>query len=551
MHETSSAHARAQITVRGLSVQRGGIPVISGLDLTIRDGSRIAVVGENGRGKSTLLSVLAGLRPPSSGTLIRQGRIGWAEQAMPAADGRTVGDAVEFAIRDSLDALAALDAASAALTAGGSNEEIARRADAYADALDAATRLDAWDAERRVTVALEALGAATDRARELRELSVGQRYRVRLACLLGGDAQLLLLDEPTNHLDAAGLDALAAALRNRAGGFALVSHDRRLLQETAETFVDLDPTADGAPRVYGGGYAGWLAGARADRARWEQASAEQSEAAQRLRDQLDIAQQRLVSGWKPPKGTGKHQRATRAPGLVRSVRRRQAELEAHAVAAPEPPLRFAAPDYRITMAGTLLAAERVALQPRLRTPISCTLSAGDRLLVQGPNGAGKSTLLGILSGALAPASGRVIRRSGVRIAALAQESPEVEGGSASASELYRRHADLLVSLGELPESRIVPLAALGLLDAEERRAPVRVLSIGQRRRLDLALALLEQPHVLILDEPTNHLSIPLIDELTAALQRVPAAVIVSTHDRSVLQDLAAWDRIALPGWNAA
>ncbi|QBE47542.1 ATP-binding cassette domain-containing protein [Leucobacter triazinivorans] len=551
MHATSSAHSRAQITARDLCVERGGIPVISGLNLTIHEGSRIAIVGENGRGKSTLLSALAGLRPASAGTLLRHGRIGTAEQEMPAAGDRTVGDAVEFAIRDSLDALAALDTAAAAMTVGGSAAERARSEDAYAAALDTATRLDAWDADRRVTVALEALGAETDRARALRELSVGQRYRVRLACLLGGDAQLLLLDEPTNHLDAAALDALAAALRTRSGGVALVSHDRRLLQETAETFVDLDPTADGAPRVYGGGYAGWLAGKRADRARWEQASAEQSDTADRLRHQLDVAQQRLVSGWKPPKGTGKHQRATRAPGLVQSVRRRQSELEAHAVAAPEPPLRFAAPDYRVETPGRLLAAERVSLEPRLPTPISCALSAGDRLLVQGPNGAGKSTLLGILSGALAPASGRVMRRAGVRIAALAQESRVAEAGPESAAERYRRYADRLVARNELPETRIVPLAALGLLDAEERRAPVRELSIGQRRRLDLALTLLAQPEVLILDEPTNHLSIPLIDELTAALHEIPAAVIVSTHDRSVLQDLARWDCVVLPGWKAA
>ncbi|WP_083451619.1 ATP-binding cassette domain-containing protein [Leucobacter celer] len=536
---------RAQITARDLTIERGGSPVIRGLNLTVREGSRIAVVGENGRGKSTLLAALAGLLRPSAGSVTAHGRIGVAEQEMPADDGRTIGEAVAFAIRDSLDALAALDAASASLAAAGSERETSRAADAYAAALDLATRLDAWDAERRVTVALEALGAETDRGRPLRELSVGQRYRVRLACLLGGDAELLLLDEPTNHLDASSLDFLTESLRGRRGGFVVVSHDRQLLRDAATTFLDLDPSIDGLPRVYGGGYGGWIAGKAADRARWEQAYAEQRDAEARLRDDLAAAQQRLMSGWKPPKGTGKHQRATRAPGIVQSVRRRQADLEAHALDVPEPPLRLAAPEYPVTVRGTLLTADRVSLEPRLRTPVSCALRAGDRLLVRGPNGAGKSTLLGILAGELDPAAGRVLRREGAGIEMLAQESGLPEAGPLSAGSLYRRRADALVARGALPQSRVVPLGSLGLLGASERKKPVGELSIGQRRRLALALRLLAQPDVLILDEPTNHLSIALIDELTEALTRSPAAVVVSTHDRGMLRDLSDWESVDL------
>ncbi|WP_449282249.1 ATP-binding cassette domain-containing protein [Leucobacter sp.] len=546
MHHSSSRHPRAQITARDLTIERGGRPVIRDLNLTVREGSRIAVVGENGRGKSTLLAALAGLLGPSAGALTRHGRIEVAEQEMPADDERTVGEAVAFAIRDSLDALAALDAAAIALAAGGGAAQAAQAEHAYATVLDVATRLDAWDAERRITVALEALDAETDRARPLRELSVGQRYRVRLACLLGGDAELLLLDEPTNHLDAAALDFLTAGLRGRPGGFALVSHDRGLLRDIAETFVDLDPSIDGSPRVHGGGYDGWVSGKRADRARWEQAFAEQRDTEARLRDDLLAQQQRLVSGWRPPKGTGKHQRATRAPSAVQSVKRRQADLEAHALEVPEPPLRLAAPEYRVALRGVLLAAERVSLAPRLIISVGCALGAGDRLLVRGPNGAGKSTLLGVLSGALEPSAGRVLRRDGARIAALAQESGFRDSGSATAAGLYRRRADRLVARGELRESRIAPLSSLGLLDAAERARPVRELSIGQQRRLDLALALLAQPDVLILDEPTNHLSIPLIDELTEALVHSPAAVVVSTHDRGMLRDLAGWETVVLP-----
>ncbi|WP_421015424.1 ATP-binding cassette domain-containing protein, partial [Glutamicibacter creatinolyticus] len=165
---------------------------------------------------------------------------------------------------------------------------------------------------------MEALDAEPDWSRPLSELSVGQRYRVRLACLIGGDDDFLLLDEPTNHLDRAGLDFLTNQLKSRHGGVVIVSHDRALLADVAETLIDLDPTYDDRPRVYGGGYAGYREGHRAELERWEQQYAAQQTERSRLQDDLSAAQNRLISGWRPEKGTGKHQRATRAGGLVQS-----------------------------------------------------------------------------------------------------------------------------------------------------------------------------------------------------------------------------------------
>ena len=198
------ARARAPIVVTGASVLLGARRVLYDVDMTVSPGSRIAVVGENGRGKSTLLHVLAGTVEPDAGSVTRIGTVGVAEQEMSTGtdDTRTVGDAVAEAIIDSLTALRDLDDASVALA--GEQDEAA---DAYADALHRAEMLDAWDAERRVQIALEGLDAEQDWDRLLASLSVGQRYRVRLACLLGGDTDFLLLDEPTNHLDRSGLDS--------------------------------------------------------------------------------------------------------------------------------------------------------------------------------------------------------------------------------------------------------------------------------------------------------------------------------------------------------
>lgn len=248
---TLPARARAQLSATGLHINRGGRRVLTGVDITISPGSRWGVVGENGRGKSTLLDILAGRLTPDGGHVHRVGTIGIAEQEMQVHDDRTVGDLINIELADSRVALAELDRAALSMAAGEAGAD-----EAYAAALDAAEVLDAWDANRRVDVALEALGAVTDRARPLVELSVGQRYRVRLACLLGARYDHLLLDEPTNHLDAAGLNYLTDQLRAHPGGVFLVSHDRALLRDVATTVLDLDATQDDLPRVYGGGFEG-------------------------------------------------------------------------------------------------------------------------------------------------------------------------------------------------------------------------------------------------------------------------------------------------------
>jgi len=532
------ARHRAQLAVRGVSLTRGATPVLNDVDLAVTPASRIAIVGENGRGKSTLLQVLAGNLIPDSGTVQRIGTIGLAEQEMTADLGRTVGQAVELAIADSLAALNALDAAADALA-----QELPGADDAYASALELVELLNAWDAQRRVEIALEALEAETDMTRLLAELSVGQRYRVRLACLLGADDDFLLLDEPTNHLDRSGLEFLTAKLRDRKGGVVVVSHDRALLTDFAQMIVDLDPTVDERPRLYGNGYSGYRDGRRAEQERWELDYDRQQAEHGRLQDSLSAAQNRLVSKWRPEKGSPKHGRATRAGGLVQSVRRRQELLEAHAVTVPPPPQRFRFPQLPALKGQTLLAVEGVSVTGRLPAPVSFAVSSGERLVVTGPNGAGKSTLLSVAGGVLAPTTGMVRRAPDSRLGFLRQETsllPDLR-----ASEVYARHVGALVTAGALAESDVVGLSQLGLLRPREMSKPAHSLSMGQQRRLDLALVLARRPHVLLLDEPTNHLSIALVDDLTEALGATRVAVILSTHDRQLLRDVSVWPRLEL------
>jgi macrolide transport system ATP-binding/permease protein len=319
----------AHLSASGVHVARGGRPVLTGVGLTVSAGDRLGVVGENGRGKTTLLQVLAGTLAPDAGSVCRAGSVGVADQGIPvradrtastlgAASGPSVGDLIDVELAGVRAVLRRFDAAVADLA-----EEKPGAEQAYTEALAAAEAVDAWDADRRVDLSLAALGAVDDRTRPLDTLSVGQRYRIRLACLLGARHDLLLLDEPTNHLDAGGLDHLTAQLREHPGGVVLVSHDRALLADVVTAVLDLDPTSDGRPRTYAGGYAAYREGHHAERERWAAEHREQRRERQRLSDHLSAAQNRLSTGWRPDKGTGKHTRATRAPALVRAVHRRR------------------------------------------------------------------------------------------------------------------------------------------------------------------------------------------------------------------------------------
>src|SRR5699024_11118311 len=174
---------------------------------------------------------------------------------------------------------------------------------------------------------------------------------------------------------------------------------------------------------------------------------------------------------------------------------------------------------------------------------SLQVAGGDRLVVTGPNGAGKSTLLQVLAKQLAPTAGSVQHHASARIALFEQESvlpPQQRVGA-----YFEAHVQRLIARRVVSQRQGVSVRELGLLGAAEMRLRVDELSMGQQRRLELALVLAMRPNVLLLDEPTNHLSIRLVDELTEALENTEAAVIVATHDRQLLRDTDHWPSVSL------
>ena len=539
-----------QLVAEAVTFGYPGRPVLDRLDLTVSPGDRIGLVGENGAGKTTLLGVLAGRLHPQGGSVRRHGTLAVVEQDLAVGEDDTVGTLIDATAAAARAAAADLQAVIDGFDHDGGDVA------ALSAAIARYEHLAAWDVDRRVDEGLSRLQAPRDRDRRLAELSVGERYRVRLACRLAERADLLLLDEPTNHLDAGGVEHLTAQLREWPGGVVIVTHDRRLLDDVMTAILDMDPSMDGRPVLYGAArYADYRFARDQMLRRWRARYRAERKRALVLAQRLDRSYEGLSDEWRPPKGSQAHRRATRARQHVKAADRLVQRLEAQAVEVPVPPPALQFPDLPSVPpgyeGGPLLELRAPRVDGRLDLPgRRVEVMPAGRLLVTGSNGAGKSTLLAALVGAIGLDRGVRTVAPGVRLGVLAQEGPGEHvptpaGPAPTAFDAYARHALDLLDAGALDPDALVPVAALGLLTEADLERPLRELSIGQRRRFDLARALLAAPHVLVLDEPTNHLSVGLVDELTAALRATSAAVVVATHDRQLRADLVDWPHLDL------
>lgn len=490
----------------------------------VAPGDRLGLIGENGAGKSTLLRILAGEEVPDAGAVSRPDDTGLLWQEVPLPASTTVEQLIEHALADVRQLEAALAATAAALN--GSAEADA----AYADALAAAERADVWSADARVAETLAGLGVAgIPPHTALGDVSGGQRSRLALAALLISRPSALLLDEPTNHLDDSAVDFLRRTLVDWRGPVVFASHDRAFLDEVATCLLDIDPARSGVTR-YGGGYSAYLEEKAAERARWDQQfAAEEKEVASLALTVEDIPRTFGVArGMRDNNKLSYDARGNKVvkqvSRRVRNARGRLEELLESRVEEPPPVLAFAGIPHG---AHALHDDEPVlalsgAVEGRLSIE-GLELNTTDRLLVTGPNGAGKSTLLNVLAGRLPLDRGRLARRRGLRVAILDQDVRFAEPGR-SARSTYER------TMGER-RADAVSLIDLGLLPPHALDQPVGELSIGQQRRLALALVIARPPHVFLLDEPTNHLSLSLATELEDALGSYPGAVVVASHDR--------------------
>jgi len=517
---STHVHSSLQsLVARDLVHGYGDRRVLDGLGLVARPGRPLGLVGENGAGKSTLLRLLAGAEVPESGSLAVPADLAHLDQEPSFRAGATVGGALR-------DALAPLHEAVARLEQLAHRLHEPRAQAEYVAVLEWAQLHDAWDAEHRAQAAAARLGLGDlAHGRPVASLSGGQRMRLALAGMITRRPACVLLDEPTNHLDDEAVAFLEDFLVGLPGVVVVASHDRTFLDNVCAAVVDLDPgylgvDGDGGNR-YSGGYSDYLAVKRASRRRWEEAFVAHREELDALR-RSTATTARSVGHERAPRDNDKFVHHKQGQNVARAVSRRVKDaarrieaLERDPVPKPPRALAFRA---EVTSAsrGGRVDARGLVVPGRVTVP-RLEVGEGERLLITGANGSGKSTLLRAIAGDL-DVEGH-LRVWAHRLGHLPQEV------------IFARPGRTVNAVYADATGAPVPLVELGLVHPRDLGRKVGELSVGQQRRLGLAIIIARAPDLLLLDEPTNHISLALADELEEALQRSSGTVIVASHDR--------------------
>ena len=459
--------------------------IFEGITVGLNEGDRIGIVGRNGDGKSTLMKILAGRLEPDSGRVTVRGgtRIGYLDQSDVLDDDHTVGYAIV-----------------------GDTPEYE------------------WASQARIRDVISGLVSDLPWDAPVSSLSGGQRRRVALASLLAQEWDVLMLDEPTNHLDVEAITWLAGHLKSRwpknAGGLMVVTHDRWFLDEIC---TDTWEVHDRIVEPFEGGYAAYIL-QRVERDR--QAAAAEAKRQNLMRKELAWLRRGAPARTSKPKF-----RIDAANALIADVPpvRDTVELKKMAVS---------------RLGKDVVDLENVSVtyddpsMPDGKRPVlkkvTWRIAPGERTGILGVNGAGKSTLLSLVTGDLKPTEGRVKHGKTVKIVTLTQqldELKEVENDRVS-DVIGRKKRSYIADGKELSPSQM--LERLGFTSAQ-LSTPVKDLSGGQKRRLQLMLILLDEPNVLILDEPSNDLDTDMLAAMEDLLDTWPGTLLVVSHDRYLME----------------
>jgi ATPase subunit of ABC transporter with duplicated ATPase domains len=533
------------LRVQGIRVTLGVVTVLDGVDLAADPGQRVGIVGPNGVGKSTLLRAIAGQLPIERGTITLApptATVGYLSQEPQRLEGE---DVTGYLMRRTGVAAAqsALDAATQGLADGDANA-----ADAYSEAFERWMTLGAADLDARIGEVWADLGLEPRLLNEpMTVLSGGEAARASLAALLLSRYDVFLLDEPTNDLDLDGLARLERFVTSQSAPIVLVSHDRTFLANTVTHVVELDEFTR-ATSAFGGGWQAYIDEREAARRHaWEafdEYDAKRKNLAGRAQREREWASEGVGKAKKNLAEKDKsirQYRISQSEQLAGKAARTEKAIERLDVAEkPREPWKL-----NLTMA----AAERsgdvvfrlhgaVVTRPSFTLgPIELEIGAGERVALVGPNGSGKTSLLNLLLGRIQPDAGERWQGPGVVVGELEQVRSQL-GDAGSLLEAFMKATGMTI-----PDARTL-LAKLGLV-AEHVTRPTRSLSPGERTRAVLGLLMVNGSNCLVLDEPTNHLDLPAIEQLEQALDGFPGAVLLVTHDRSMLERVTVTRTIRL------
>ena len=490
------------IEIKNLTLQRGSKILLDNATATINPRQRVGLIGKNGTGKSSLFALIKGEIGQDKGDLLlpKTWKLAAVAQETPALDT----PALDYVLQGDAE----LQHFQAALAAAEAENDGMKQAELHAK-LD---EIDAYSAPARAAKLLSGLGFAQDEhAKPVKAFSGGWRMRLNLAQALMCRADLLLLDEPTNHLDLETVLWLENHLASLPCTQIIISHDRDFLNATTTQTLEL---AQQKLTLYGGGYDFYLK-ERAQRLANQQAAfAKQQAKIQHL--------QSFINRFKA-KATKATQAQSRVKALEKMEKIAPAQLDNEFL------FEFAAPEH---LPNPLLKMEHADLGYGAETVlknISLSLENGARFGLLGVNGSGKSTFIKALSGSLKPQNGQILRSDKLNIGYFAQH--QLDTLRSDQSPMW--HIQKLSP--EAREQEIRNFLGGFLFTGEMATAPIAPFSGGEKARLALAMLVWQKPNLLLLDEPTNHLDLDMRHALTLALQSFEGALILVSHDRSLIE----------------
>jgi ABC transport system ATP-binding/permease protein len=497
------------ITLDRVRMAFGHLPLLDDANLLVDAGERVAIIGRNGTGKSTLLRILSGELEPDAGAIWRAPALVAARLGQDAAlaTDQSVFDVVAEGLGDLGELVAAYHHAAMAVAEGGDAAQLAELGRLQHDLEER----DGWRLEQRVELVISRLSLPADAI--VSTLSGGWRRRVLLARALVSEPSLLLLDEPTNHLDVEAIEWLEDYLATSRGAVVFVTHDRTFLQRLATRIVELDR---GRLTSWPGDYAAFLEKKEAWLA---------NEALADARFDKKLAQEEV---WLR---RGVKARRTRDEGRVRALMRMRDERAARRSRVGTVQLSFDAGDRSGKVVFEVDRISKAYAGAPVVRDFSARIMRGDRIGLIGPNGAGKTTLLRMLVGEVMPDAGEVHRGAGVEIAYFDQQREQLDP-ERTVVETVGGGNDT-VTVGGITRHVHGYLEDF-LFPPERARSPVKALSGGERNRLLLARLLTRPANVIVLDEPTNDLDLETLEVVEAQLAEFAGTILLVSHDRTFL-----------------